>query len=77
MTSPGQYQWNHGLGETVQAVIDAGLTVTSLREHRECEWKALDFFEKGDDGKFRLVEDADRLPLMFTLEAVSRRAGQG
>ena len=36
---PGQYEWNHGLGEIVQSVIDAGLTVTALREHTECEWK--------------------------------------
>jgi hypothetical protein len=71
VTWPGQYQWNHGLGETVQAVIDAGLTVTALREHRECEWKALDQLVEGDDGKFRLGAGAERLPMMFTLEAVS------
>jgi SAM-dependent methyltransferase len=66
---PGQYQWNHGLGETVQAVIGAGLSVTALREHKECEWQALSQLVEGDDGKFRLAEGADRLPLMFTLEA--------
>jgi SAM-dependent methyltransferase len=69
VTSPDQYQWNHGLGEIVQAVIDAGLTVTALREHRECEWKALEQLVEGDDRKFRLPERPDRLPLMFTLEA--------
>lgn len=56
-------------GEIVQAVIDAGLTVTALREHRECEWKALTHLVEGPDGKFRLAEGVDRLPLMFTLEA--------
>ncbi len=70
VTSPGQYQWNHGLGEIVQAVIDAGLTVTTLREHRECEWQALRQLVEGDDGKWRLAEGAERLPLMFTLEGV-------
>jgi SAM-dependent methyltransferase len=70
VASPGQYEWNHGLGEIVQAVIDAGLTVTALREHQECEWKALECFVEGDDGKFRLPEGAARLPLMFTLEAL-------
>ena len=67
--SPGHYEWNHGLGEIVQAVIDAGLTVTALREHRECEWQALGPMVEGDDGKFRLPEAPERLPLMFTLEA--------
>jgi hypothetical protein len=70
--SPEQYEWNHGLGEIVQAVIDAGLTVTALREHRECEWQALPQMVEGPDGKFRLPTGIDRLPLMFTLEARSR-----
>jgi SAM-dependent methyltransferase len=69
VASPAQYQWNHGLSEIVQAVIEAGLIVTALREHRECEWKALDQLVEGDDGKFRLLEGPERLPLMFTLEA--------
>ena len=67
--SPGHYEWNHGLGEIVQAVLDSGLTVTALREHKECEWQALEHLVEGDDGKFRLAGGADRLPLMFTLEA--------
>ena len=32
------HEWNHGIGETVQAVIDAGLRITALREHTELEW---------------------------------------
>jgi hypothetical protein len=67
--SPEQFEWNHGLGEIVQAVIDAGLTVTALREHRELEWQGLPHLVEGADGKWRLAEQPDRLPLMFTLEA--------
>ena len=66
--SPEQFEWNHGLGEIVQAVVDAGLTVTALREHREVEWQALPQMVEGPDGKFRLPTGIDRLPLMFTLE---------
>jgi SAM-dependent methyltransferase len=69
--SPEQYEWNHGLGEIVQAVIDAGLRVTALREHTECEWRALPQMVEGDDGKWRLPAGGERLPLMFTLEAVA------
>jgi SAM-dependent methyltransferase len=69
IASPGQYEWNHGIGETVQAVIDAGLQVTALREHQECEYRALRHLVEGEDGKFRLAEMPERLPLMFTLEA--------
>ena len=69
IASPEQYEWNHGIGEIVQAVIDAGLRVTALREHTECEWRALRHMVEGPDGKFRLAEMPERLPLMFTLEA--------
>ena len=69
IASPEQYEWNHGLGEIVQAVIDAGLAVTVLREHTECEWKALPHMIEGEDGKFHLAEMPERLPTMFTLEA--------
>ena len=71
VASPGQYQWNHGIGETVQAVIDAGLRITALREHTELEWRGLPQMVEGPDGKFRLPERSERLPLMFTLEAVA------
>jgi len=73
VSSPELYQWNHGLGKIVQAVIDAGLTVSALREHRECEWPALPRLVEGDDGKFRLPAGADEIPLMFTLEARMER----
>jgi SAM-dependent methyltransferase len=71
VSSPGQYEWNHGIGETVQAVIDAGLRITGLREHTELEWRGLPQMVEGADGKFRLPEGVERLPVMFTLEAVA------
>jgi SAM-dependent methyltransferase len=71
IASPGAHEWNHGIGEIVQAVIDSGLTVTALREHTECEWRALKHLVEGPDGKFRLAEAPERLPLMFTLEAAA------
>jgi hypothetical protein len=69
VSSPELFRWNHGLGEIVPAVIEAGLTVRALREHRECEWQALPRLVEGADGKFRLPAGADEVPLMFTLEA--------
>ena len=52
IASPEQYEWNHGLGEIVQAVLDAGLQLTVLREHTECEWQALPQVLEGADGNF-------------------------
>jgi SAM-dependent methyltransferase len=69
VASPVTYEWNHGLGETVQAVIDAGLTVTDLREHREVEWRALPHMVPVGGGRYALPDHRERVPLMFTLEA--------
>lgn len=62
-------EWNHALSELVTAVLGSGLEVTALREHTDCEWQALPSMVVGDDGRWRLPDRADRLPLMFTLEA--------
>ena len=39
MTTPTEYGWDHGLGEIVTALIDAGLRIESLREYPFVEWK--------------------------------------
>ena len=57
------------------ALTDAGLTVTTLEEHREVPWNPLgeamipspDF-----DGEFILANDRDRIPLTYTVEAAKR-----
>ena len=35
------YEWNHGIGEIVTALIDAGLELEYLHEYRFSEWQAL------------------------------------
>src|SRR5215472_6311289 len=35
------YEWNHGLGEIVTALLDAGLEITALTEHDSVPWEAL------------------------------------
>lgn len=63
------HEWNHGLGEIVQAVLEAGLTLTRLVEHDFAEWKAFDWMEVDDEGHWRLPDHRERLPVMYTLEA--------
>lgn len=67
------YEWNHGLGEIVQALVDAGFVIELLREHRDAEWRALPHMVAGDDGLFRLPDDErETLPLTFSLRARKR-----
>ena len=64
------YEWNHGLGEGVAALLDAGLVITGLREHRDLEWQGLPQMTEGEDGRWRLPEaQRDLVPLMYSLWA--------
>jgi SAM-dependent methyltransferase len=65
-----EHSWDHGLGEIVSALIEAGLTITALVEHPFLEWK-VDFLVEDEAGKYRLPpRTAGELPLMFSLVAV-------
>jgi len=68
------YEWNRGIGEIVTAVLDAGLEIRALREHRSLEWQGLPHMVLAEDGRWRLPPDqADLVPLMFTLVATKPR----
>ncbi len=67
------YEWNHGLGEIVQALLDEGLVLERLLEHRFAPWPAFEWLERDEDGAYRLPGDMrDRLPLSFSLRARRR-----
>lgn len=70
LASTGSYSWNHGIGELLTAVLDAGLTITSFAEHDECDWLALPWMVQTRPGHWALPDGRDRVPLMFTLTAV-------
>ena len=63
--------WNHGLGETVTALLARGFELTGLVEHRSVPWDALPgrMAVDGDLGEWSLTEHAERLPLSYTLQA--------
>ena len=63
--------WNHGLGETVTALLVRGFEVTGLAEHRSVPWDALPgrMVRDADIDEWRLAEHPERLPLTYTLQA--------
>lgn len=64
-----EYGWDHGLGEIVTALIDAGLVIEKLVEHPFLDWK-VDFLVEDADGRYVLPADAaGEMPLMFSLLA--------
>jgi SAM-dependent methyltransferase len=73
-----EHGWNHGLGEIVTALADAGLRIDSLREYPFVDW-SMDLLVKAADGRYRLPGELDgRLPLFFSIKASkSGRSVQG
>jgi SAM-dependent methyltransferase len=68
------HEWNHGLGEIVTALFDAGMQITSLTEHDSVPWEALPgLMERTDDDEWRLADQPWRLPHSYTLQAIKRR----
>jgi SAM-dependent methyltransferase len=63
-------EWNHGLGETIAALLEAGLSLTGLAEHDSVPWDALPGqMEEIGGGEFRLTDRPWRLPCSYTLQA--------
>lgn len=71
--SPVSWEWNHGLGEIVTAVLGAGLRLDALVEHDSVPWDALPGMMERDavTQEFRLRDRPERLPASFTLVATS------
>jgi menaquinone-specific isochorismate synthase len=68
------HEWNHGLGEIVTSLLDAGLRISGLAEHDSVPWNAMPGkMQKLADGEWRLIDNASRLPHSFTLQAVKDR----
>jgi len=64
------YEWNHGLGEIIQALIDSGLKILLVKEHKKLDWKFMGSMIKGDDGFYRLPKHQENYcALMYTIMA--------
>jgi SAM-dependent methyltransferase len=65
------HEWNHGMGEIMTALLDAGLTITGFVEHDSVPWEAIDDqMELLPNGEWRLKDRPHRLPHTYTLQAV-------
>jgi SAM-dependent methyltransferase len=65
------HEWNHGLGEIVTALVEAGMTMTGLTEHDSVPWEALPGqMRQLDNGEWQVTDRPHRLPHSYTLRAV-------
>ncbi|WP_323449999.1 class I SAM-dependent methyltransferase [Streptomyces yaizuensis] len=59
------YEWPHGLGEVVDAVLGAGLRIERLRECDELPWPRWPSMDRTPHGWWRLPDI--RIPLLYAL----------
>ncbi|MBA2239681.1 MAG: class I SAM-dependent methyltransferase [Solirubrobacterales bacterium] len=67
-------EWNHGLGETVSALLSAGLQLELLHEHEHTLFPRWPFLEPSAGGYHRMPPGRPRLPLMYSLRARAPQA---
>jgi SAM-dependent methyltransferase len=71
ITNTVTHSWNHGLGETVTALLRRGLVVTLLDEHDSVPFAPFpDLMTVDEIGEWRLTDHPDRVAMSFTLGAV-------
>jgi len=65
-----QYDFTHGLGETIDALIQAGLVLEFVHEHKVLHWQAFPLLERGEEGLWEMPSGRENhLPLMHSIRA--------
>jgi SAM-dependent methyltransferase len=69
VTSATTFEWNHSLGEIVNALLGHGLVLDSLDEHDWTVWRRYPWLQPAGDDRWTIPPDQPRIPLSFTLLA--------
>jgi len=62
------YEWQHTVGDVLNSLIDAGLTIQEIGEYPHLEWRYVQKSVKGDDGAWRIP--GDPLPQLWSVKAI-------
>ena len=63
------FEWNHGIGEIVTALLAEGLVLDSLIEHDWTNYARFPWLDGDGDGRWTVPAGRPRIPLSFTLLA--------
>jgi SAM-dependent methyltransferase len=64
-----QVEFQHGLGEIVTSLVEAGLRIEFLHEHDFEAFGRFGSLQRQDDGTYRFPPGQPRVPMMFSLRA--------
>lgn len=62
------YEWFHSLSSIVNSLINAGLNIKFLNEHKEASWKVFPFMKENEKGLWELEKPLN-LPVTFSILA--------
>ena len=65
-----EYGWNHGLGEVITALTEAGLHIDYLKEHDESPYDVLPGLVKTESGLYKTKDGL--YPLLYELKAIKK-----
>jgi hypothetical protein len=75
LSHPRQAEFQHGLGEIVTSLAEAGLRMDFVHEHDFEAFERFESLQRQEDGMYRFPPGQPRVPMMFSLRA--SRPGPG
>jgi SAM-dependent methyltransferase len=67
-----EYGWNHGLGEVISALTNAGLQIEFLHEFEKSPYNSFPEMQMENDGLFILKENQRMFPLLYSIRATKK-----
>ena len=67
-----EYGWNHGLGEVVTALTDAGLHIEFLHEFEKSPYESFPEMDSTKDGMYVLKDNQRMFPLLYSIRAFKK-----
>lgn len=67
-----EYGWNHGLGEVVTALTNAGLQIDFLHEHEESPYDCLPDMVQTENGGYVLKDYKGLFPMIYSIKATKK-----
>jgi SAM-dependent methyltransferase len=64
--------WNHGIGEVLQSLLHHGLEIRHFREYDYSPYNCFRHTEQIAERKYRIGPLGDKIPLVYSLEAVKK-----
>ena len=68
-SGPGEYNWQHSVGDIINSLVSAGLRIEYLHEFPFSDYKLLPEMVQDEDGWWRLQGGHDLIPLVLSLRA--------